>query len=73
MATLSAIATAVFLVLFVGISWWASKSRPHRRNRWWAISAHRRAANAESAMLPFMLPDEAEVAGARAEASRPHQ
>jgi len=60
MAMLSAIATAVFLVLFVGISWWA-------------FSAHRSAANAESAMLPFLLPDEAEVAGARADASRPHQ
>ena len=63
MAMLSAIATAVFLVLFVGISWWA-------------FSTHRAAANAESAMLPFLLPDEAEVAGARAEstrASRPHQ
>ena len=60
MATLSAIATALFLVLFVCISWWA-------------FSAHRRAANAESAMLPFMLPDETEVAGARVEPSRPHQ
>ncbi|AJW45103.1 MULTISPECIES: cbb3-type cytochrome oxidase subunit 3 [Ralstonia] len=60
MAMLSAIATAVFLVLFVGISWWA-------------FSAHRRAANAESAMLPFMLPDEAEVAGARIDASHPRQ
>jgi len=60
MATLSAIATAVFLVLFVCISWWA-------------FSAHRRAANAESAMLPFMLPDEAEVIGARVEPSRLHQ
>ncbi|CAG2151719.1 cbb3-type cytochrome oxidase subunit 3 [Ralstonia mannitolilytica] len=60
MAMLSAIATAVFLVLFVGISWWA-------------FSAHRRAANAESAMLPFMLPDEAEVAGASIDASHPRQ
>jgi len=58
MATLSA--TAVFLVLFVCITWWA-------------FSAHRRAANAESAMLPFLLPDETEVAGAHADASRPHQ
>ncbi len=56
MAILSGIATAVFLVLFVGISWWA-------------FSAHRRAANEESAMLPFLLPDEAEVAGARANAA----
>lgn len=59
MAMLSAIATVVFLVLFIGISWWA-------------FSAHRRDANAESAMLPFVLPDEAEVASARIDTSRPH-
>ncbi|WP_426393667.1 cbb3-type cytochrome oxidase subunit 3 [Ralstonia sp. R-29] len=60
MAILSGIATAVFLVLFVAISWWA-------------FSAHRRAANEESAMLPFLLPDEAEVASGRVRASRSHQ
>lgn len=60
MAILSGIATAVFLVLFVGISWWA-------------FSTHRRAANEESAMLPFLLPDEGEVAGARTDVRRPHQ
>ena len=60
MAMLTAISTAVFLVLFVGITWWA-------------YSGHRRAANAESAMLPLLLPDEAEVAGGRTDASRSHQ
>ncbi|CAH0444440.1 hypothetical protein LMG10661_00909 [Ralstonia syzygii subsp. syzygii] len=60
MAMLIAIATTVFLVLFIAITWWA-------------YSAHRRHANAESAMLPFLLPDEVEVAAGRMDASRPHQ
>ncbi|WP_197337523.1 cbb3-type cytochrome oxidase subunit 3 [Ralstonia solanacearum] len=60
MAMLSAIATTVFLMLFIAITWWA-------------CSAHRRHANAESAMLPFLLPDEAEVAAGRMDASRPYQ
>ncbi len=42
---LSATATIRGLVFFVGIVWWA-----------W--SANRRAANEESAQLPFSLPDE---------------
>ncbi len=42
---LSATSTILGLVLFVGIVWWA-----------W--SANRRAANEESAQLPFSLPDE---------------
>ena len=42
---LSATSTVLGLVFFVGIVWWA-----------W--SANRRAANDESAQLPFDLPDE---------------
>jgi cytochrome c oxidase cbb3-type subunit 4 len=42
---LSATSTILGLVFFVGIVWWA-----------W--SANRRAANEESAQLPFSLPDE---------------
>ena len=42
---LSAISTVLGLVFFTGIIWWA-----------W--SANRKAANDESAQLPFSLPDE---------------
>jgi len=45
MAILSAVATVVSMVFFIGICWWA-----------W--SAGRQPANDESAMLPFALPDE---------------
>ncbi|QET01310.1 MULTISPECIES: cbb3-type cytochrome oxidase subunit 3 [Cupriavidus] len=45
MAMLTAIATVISMVVFLGICWWA-----------W--SAHRQAANLESALLPFALPDE---------------
>ena len=44
-AYLSATSSIVGLLLFLGIVWWA-----------W--SAHREAANEESANLPFELPDE---------------
>jgi len=42
---LSATSTILGLVFFIGIIWWA-----------W--SANRKAANDESALLPFNLPDE---------------
>ncbi|AZG14195.1 MULTISPECIES: cbb3-type cytochrome oxidase subunit 3 [Cupriavidus] len=45
MVIVTAIATVLSMLTFLGICWWA-----------W--SAGRRAANDESAMLPFALPDE---------------
>ncbi|QYY30359.1 MULTISPECIES: cbb3-type cytochrome oxidase subunit 3 [Cupriavidus] len=45
MAMLTAFFTVVSMVVFLGICWWA-----------W--SKGRQAANQESAMLPFALPDE---------------
>ncbi len=45
MAMITAFATVVSMLVFLGICWWA-----------W--SAGRQSANQESAMLPFMLPDE---------------
>lgn len=46
MATLTALSTLIFLVVFIGIVCWA-----------W--SGGRRHANREAAWLPFALPDEA--------------
>lgn len=46
MGMLAAICTVVSMATFIGICWWA-----------W--SSGRRAANRESALLPFALPDEA--------------
>lgn len=45
MAIVTAVATVLSMLTFLAICWWA-----------W--SAGRRAANEESAMLPFALPDE---------------
>lgn len=45
MILLTAFATALSMLVFLGICWWA-----------W--STHREAANLESAQLPFALPDE---------------
>ncbi|WP_423196905.1 MULTISPECIES: cbb3-type cytochrome oxidase subunit 3 [unclassified Cupriavidus] len=45
MAHLTGLVTVVSMLVFLGICWWA-----------W--SAHRQAANLESALLPFALPDE---------------
>ncbi len=45
MVIVTAVATFVSMLTFLGICWWA-----------W--SAGRKAANEESAMLPFSLPDE---------------
>ncbi|MDK3024355.1 CcoQ/FixQ family Cbb3-type cytochrome c oxidase assembly chaperone [Cupriavidus taiwanensis] len=52
MAMITAIATVVSMVVFLGICWWA-----------W--SAGRQAANRESAMLPFALPDETTTTSSR--------
>lgn len=46
MVMVTAVATVISMLTFLGICWWA-----------W--SAGRKAANDESAMLPFALPDEA--------------
>ncbi|MGO4306419.1 cbb3-type cytochrome oxidase subunit 3 [Cupriavidus sp. RAF12] len=48
MAIVTAIATVVSMLAFLGICWWA-----------W--STGRQAANQESAMLPFALPDETTI------------
>lgn len=45
MVIVTAVATVLSMLTFLGICWWA-----------W--SAGRQAANNESAMLPFALPDE---------------
>lgn len=52
MAMLTAFATIVSMVVFLGICWWA-----------W--SNGRQAANQESAMLPFALPDETHTTSSR--------
>lgn len=52
MAMITAFATVISMVVFLGICWWA-----------W--SARRQPANHESAMLPFALPDEATTTSSR--------
>ncbi|KAF7963506.1 cbb3-type cytochrome oxidase subunit 3 [Cupriavidus basilensis] len=52
MAMLTAFATVVSMVVFLGICWWA-----------W--SKGRQGANQESAMLPFALPDETPTTSSR--------